>query len=152
MVSEARLRRMEEGLVPDGQGWWVLNARDARWIERDGRGWNVPFTGWTGDEVEGFYDLLGVNLVLVAAGAARLRPPPRARSGGLPGGRRRGDPPRRGAGTATPAVGLRALPGRLPPHDHRRRRGELRDRRGGIARERRQLRLGRLHRRPSRPA
>ena len=68
MVSEARLRRTEEGLVPEGQGWWVLNARDARWIERDGRGWNVPFTGWTGDEVEGFYDLLGVNLIVLQPG------------------------------------------------------------------------------------
>src|SRR3954466_14969837 len=69
MVTEARLRRTEEGLVPEGNGWWVLNARDARWIERDGRGHQVPFTGWTAEEAEGGdLAMLGINLVVLEPG------------------------------------------------------------------------------------
>ena len=38
MVPEARIRESEHGLVPEGEGWYVLNARDARWREREGLG------------------------------------------------------------------------------------------------------------------
>jgi uncharacterized cupin superfamily protein len=31
--------------VPVGEGWFVLNARDARWRDRDGRGKSLPFEG-----------------------------------------------------------------------------------------------------------
>jgi uncharacterized cupin superfamily protein len=68
MTNEARMQQTEAGLVPEGEGWWVLNARDARWIKRDGRGWSVPFTGWTDEEAEVFYPLLGVNLVVLEPG------------------------------------------------------------------------------------
>ena len=34
MVPEARLRATKNGLVQDGQGWFVVNARESRW--RDG--------------------------------------------------------------------------------------------------------------------
>ena len=37
-VPEAELRRGKHGLEPAGQGWFVLNAADAPWIERPGRG------------------------------------------------------------------------------------------------------------------
>jgi hypothetical protein len=47
VVREAELEQTEAGFVTASQGWFVLNARDARWIERPGRGHNVPFTGWT---------------------------------------------------------------------------------------------------------
>ena len=30
MVAEARLRSTENGLVPEGEGWFVINAREAR--------------------------------------------------------------------------------------------------------------------------
>jgi hypothetical protein len=36
MVPESRLESTEHGLVPTGDGWFVLNAREARW--RDGPG------------------------------------------------------------------------------------------------------------------
>lgn len=62
------MQTTEHGLVPDGEGWWVLNARDARWIERDGRGYSVPFTGWTAEEAEGFHRMLGLNLVVLSPG------------------------------------------------------------------------------------
>ncbi len=35
-MREAELLETDAGLVPDGEGWFVVNARDARW-ER-GRG------------------------------------------------------------------------------------------------------------------
>jgi uncharacterized cupin superfamily protein len=37
MVPEAKLKSTEQGLVPEGEGWFVLNARDARWRHADGR-------------------------------------------------------------------------------------------------------------------
>jgi hypothetical protein len=30
-MREARLVETESGLVPEGDGWFVVNARDARW-------------------------------------------------------------------------------------------------------------------------
>ena len=38
VVTEARLELTEYGLIPTGHGWFVLNARDARWHESEGRG------------------------------------------------------------------------------------------------------------------
>ena len=46
MVPEASLEETEAGLVPAGAGWFVLDARRARWIRRDRRGHSLPFTGW----------------------------------------------------------------------------------------------------------
>jgi hypothetical protein len=38
MVPEAPLEPTEHGLVPAGDGWFVLNARETRWWDREGRG------------------------------------------------------------------------------------------------------------------
>ena len=35
---EARLEQTEHGLVPQGDGWYVLNARESRWFDRGPRG------------------------------------------------------------------------------------------------------------------
>jgi hypothetical protein len=35
VVPEAPLERTDAGLVPAGEGWFVLNAREARWFEND---------------------------------------------------------------------------------------------------------------------
>jgi hypothetical protein len=32
---EAKLARTDEGLVPEGEGWYVLNAREAQWFQSD---------------------------------------------------------------------------------------------------------------------
>jgi uncharacterized cupin superfamily protein len=45
VVPEAKLRETEEGLVPEGEGWFVLNARDARWFETDELGSATIFEG-----------------------------------------------------------------------------------------------------------
>jgi uncharacterized cupin superfamily protein len=42
-MDEAPLRETPAGLVPQGGGWFVLNARDAVWMERDGFGSRCGF-------------------------------------------------------------------------------------------------------------
>jgi uncharacterized cupin superfamily protein len=68
MVPEAPLEQTEAGLVPAGPGWFVLGAREARWIRRPGRGHSLPFTGATRDEVEALFPQLGVGLVVLEPG------------------------------------------------------------------------------------
>src|SRR5437868_3441412 len=38
MVPEARIVETEHGRLPQGEGWFVLNAREAQWYAREGRG------------------------------------------------------------------------------------------------------------------
>ncbi|MEA2482288.1 MAG: hypothetical protein QOC55_235, partial [Thermoleophilaceae bacterium] len=62
---------MEEtgmGLAPAGEGWFVLNAREARWRDKQGRGNSVPFTGTTDWECENLFSQLGVNLIVLGPG------------------------------------------------------------------------------------
>ena len=68
VVPEAPLEPTEAGLVPVGPGWFVLNAREARWIRRDGRGHNLPFTGWTEHEAETYFPQVGVSLAVLGPG------------------------------------------------------------------------------------
>jgi uncharacterized cupin superfamily protein len=66
-VPEAPLEPGDAGLVPAGPGWFVLDARDARWIHREGRGSSLPLTGWEEHEAE-WFPQLGVNLVVLGPG------------------------------------------------------------------------------------
>ncbi|HYX87993.1 MAG TPA: cupin domain-containing protein [Gaiellaceae bacterium] len=68
MVPEARLEQTEHGLVPAGHGWFVLNAREARWRHREGRGEALLLTGSTDAEVEANFPKVGVNLALLEPG------------------------------------------------------------------------------------
>ena len=68
MVPEAALEKTEAGLVPAGRGWFVLSAREARWIRRPGRGDHLPFTGWTPQEVETCFPQVGINLFVLGPG------------------------------------------------------------------------------------
>jgi hypothetical protein len=38
MAPESKPEKTEHGLVPTGEGWFVLNMRDAEWRHADGRG------------------------------------------------------------------------------------------------------------------
>src|SRR5262249_39627691 len=38
MIPEAKLQQTEHGLVPQGDGWFVIGMRDAEWRHADGRG------------------------------------------------------------------------------------------------------------------
>ena len=45
MVQEASLEQTEFGLVPKGEGWFVVNAKESRWIEHDAFGSGTTFEG-----------------------------------------------------------------------------------------------------------
>jgi uncharacterized cupin superfamily protein len=68
MIPEASLEKAEAGLAPVGEGWFVLDAREARWMHRPGRGEVLPFTGWTDFEIEAHFRQVGVNLFVLAPG------------------------------------------------------------------------------------
>ena len=42
VVPEAELEQTEAGLVPASSGWFVMNARYARWFNGPGRGGSLP--------------------------------------------------------------------------------------------------------------
>jgi quercetin dioxygenase-like cupin family protein len=44
-VPEAALKKTDLGLVPEGEGWFVLNARDVTWIHSADRGQDTDFEG-----------------------------------------------------------------------------------------------------------
>ena len=69
MVPEAELEQSEAGLVPASDGWFVMNTRDARWLENPGRGHSVPLTGWDEYEAETFFPMLGMAIRVVGPGA-----------------------------------------------------------------------------------
>ena len=62
MVPESRLEATEHGLVPRGEGWFVLNAREASWWAGTGRGAFCRFEG------EPEFSQLGIHLVALAPG------------------------------------------------------------------------------------
>jgi uncharacterized cupin superfamily protein len=62
MVPEAPLEQTETGLVPAAEGWFVLNAREARWLHHDGRGTRLRFDGET------YFPQIGVSLFVLAPG------------------------------------------------------------------------------------
>jgi uncharacterized cupin superfamily protein len=62
MVPEARLDSTEHGLVPQGEGWFVLNARGSRWLHREGRS---AFCDFEGDMD---FPQLGINISVLQPG------------------------------------------------------------------------------------
>ena len=62
MVGEAELTQTENGLVPRGEGWFVVNAREARWRHHDTFGSSCIFEG----DVR-FPDL-GINIRVLSPG------------------------------------------------------------------------------------
>jgi uncharacterized cupin superfamily protein len=65
MVPESRLEAGETGLVPFGTGWFVLNARDAPWRARPGRGAGCLFEGTGRGQA---FEQVGINLTTLAPG------------------------------------------------------------------------------------
>jgi uncharacterized cupin superfamily protein len=59
---EAKLVRTDDGLVPEGDGWYVLNAREARWFHSDEFGSACTFEG----DVR--FPELGINIGIVDPG------------------------------------------------------------------------------------
>jgi uncharacterized cupin superfamily protein len=65
VVPETPLEQTEHGLVPKGKGWFVMNAREAPWIDREGRGAVSRFEGFEG---EADFSQLGINVRVLAPG------------------------------------------------------------------------------------
>ena len=61
MVEEASLRSTEHGLVAEGRGWFVVNAREARWREDA----FAPYCTFEGDER---FTGLGINVSVLQPG------------------------------------------------------------------------------------
>ena len=68
MVPEAPIEKTDEGLVPGSPGWFVINAREARWRKRPERGYSLPLSGWSDEECETHFTQLGVNLIVLGPG------------------------------------------------------------------------------------
>jgi uncharacterized cupin superfamily protein len=64
---EAELIQTERGLVPTGDGWFVLNARETQWWQRSGRGVLCEFEG-AGIEGATNFTELGINLTRLDPG------------------------------------------------------------------------------------
>ncbi len=62
MVPEAPFEDTDTGRVPTGDGWFVLNARDARWRPGEGRGAYCVFEGETD------FPQIGIHLVSLLTG------------------------------------------------------------------------------------
>ena len=70
VVNEATLKQTDAGLVPDTTGWFVMNARDARWFRRgDGTAHSLPLTGFNEYEAETFFPMLGMAIRVLEPGA-----------------------------------------------------------------------------------
>jgi len=67
MVPEAELEQTEAGLVPASAGWFVMNARDARWFQRPGTD-SLPLTGCDEFEAETYFPMLGMSIQVLAPG------------------------------------------------------------------------------------
>jgi uncharacterized cupin superfamily protein len=64
MAEEARLIRKEAGLVPEGEGWFVVNAREARWWRHEAFGAATTFE----NEEDAPFKEFGINIQVLAPG------------------------------------------------------------------------------------
>src|SRR5438034_9256005 len=62
MVPEAPLETTDSGLVPKGEGWFVVNATEARWVEHDAFGSGTTFEG------DPEFAQLGINIGVLSPG------------------------------------------------------------------------------------
>jgi uncharacterized cupin superfamily protein len=62
VIPEVPLEQTAHGLVPKGDGWFVVSACEARWLERPGRGLRCGFEGEPG------FPQLGVSLFVLEPG------------------------------------------------------------------------------------
>lgn len=74
MPAEAPLQRVGTGLTPAGDGWFVVNARDAAWLRHDVFGLRCPFerNGPVARAADGMvsdtFPQLGVQLAVLEPG------------------------------------------------------------------------------------
>ena len=63
-MKEARLKETEHGLLPEGEGWYVLNTKDAVWGDSAEFG---RYTRWEGDG-EARFPQIGMNIGVLQPG------------------------------------------------------------------------------------
>lgn len=68
IVPEASLKHTEVGTVPTTPGWFVLNARDARWAHTPGQGHGLALTGIDEHEAETLFPMLGMAIRVMSPG------------------------------------------------------------------------------------
>jgi uncharacterized cupin superfamily protein len=64
MVPEAKLKETESGLVPEGEGWFVVNTREARWFE------HAAFGRYSRFEGDARFPEFGINISVLEPGNA----------------------------------------------------------------------------------
>ena len=62
MIPEAGRKQTEHGVLPEGEGWYVLNAREAEWYAVEGLGSSVTFEG------DARFSQYGVNIQVLDPG------------------------------------------------------------------------------------
>ena len=70
-MPEATLEDAGSGLAPVGEGWFVVNVRNAEWWNSDSRGARCAFENEYGDPPVEFPQL-GINLTILAPGDRSL--------------------------------------------------------------------------------
>jgi uncharacterized cupin superfamily protein len=70
-VPEARLADLGSGLAPVGEGWFVVNVRDAEWWVADTRGARCAFENEYGDRPVEFGQL-GINVTVLEPGQTTM--------------------------------------------------------------------------------
>jgi hypothetical protein len=64
MIPEAPSEKTEHGITANGEGWFLVNAREAPWWYREGRGAYCELEGKPG------FEQLGISPVMLARGEA----------------------------------------------------------------------------------
>jgi len=64
MVPEAKLKQTESGLAPEGEGWFVVNTREARWFE------HAAFGRYSRFEGDARFPEFGINISVLEPGNA----------------------------------------------------------------------------------
>jgi len=62
VIPEAPLEQTDSGLVPKGEGWFVVNAKEARWFEHKTFGSGTTFEG------KPEFEQLGINIGVLEPG------------------------------------------------------------------------------------
>jgi uncharacterized cupin superfamily protein len=62
MIPKSQMEQTEHGLVPKGDGWFIVNAREACWRTAEGRSAVCDFEGERG------FAQLGINLSVLSPG------------------------------------------------------------------------------------
>jgi quercetin dioxygenase-like cupin family protein len=66
VTGEATLKKTDAGYVPQGEGWFVLNAQDVSWVRSEERGQDTDFEG------EQEFPELGFRLQVISPGQLGL--------------------------------------------------------------------------------